>query len=168
VVFVSGPIDLAGEPIPSAPAPPLKVEIRAGHLVPRITAARLGTELQILLTDDGFADLAAYFGLSELAFRHKFVLAGDRFSFSLSRPGLIVLENENRPTDRGYLYVTPADNFAIADGAGNYALPGVPSGKHWFTAWNEQSGVLEREAAVEPGQGLVLDFEFPSGKMGTR
>jgi len=157
VVFLSPPI---AELPPPAPGGVLKLEIRNGRVAPRVSAAAAGSSLQITLLDSVFSDLSVYFGLSEMAYRHKFVTAGDVSRTKLSRPGLMTIENENAPTERAYVYVAPTACFALAGSDGRYRLENVPAGKRRFTAWDEKRGTQDREVVVPTGGTVMLDFEF--------
>lgn len=137
----------------------LKLGLQNGRVLPRISAARIGSSLQITLLDSVFSDLSVYFGLSELAFRRKFVVPGDVSKTTLSRPGLMTIENENSPTDRAYIYVVSTPSFAVAGGDGRYRLEGVPPGKRRFTAWDETHGTQDREVVVPAGGTGELNFE---------
>ena len=156
VVFLVVPVS---EVSPSASGAALKLAIQNGLVVPRVTAAPLGSALQITQLDSVFSDLSVYFGLSELAFRRKFVLPGDVSHSKLTRPGLMTIENENDPTHRAYIYVTPTGHFAVTGANGRYRLENVPAGKRRFTAWDEKNGTLDREVVVKAGETGQLDFE---------
>jgi hypothetical protein len=136
----------------------LKLGLQKGRVVPRVSAAPLGAGLRITLLDSVFADLSVYFGLSEMAFRHKFVVPGDVSRTRLSRPGLMTIENENSPTDRAYVYVTPTAVFAVSDSAGRYRLENVPAGKRRITAWDEKGGTKDKDVIVPAGGEVGLDF----------
>ena len=137
----------------------LRLGLQKGRVVPRVSAAPLGSALQITLLDSVFSDLSVYFGLSEMALRRKFVTPGDVSRSRLSRPGLMTIENENSPTDRAYVYVTPSAVFAVSDSSGRYRLESVPAGKRRITAWNDKTGTQDREIVVTAGGTMTLDFE---------
>lgn len=164
VVFLADALDPDGNlPWPAAgESGKERVELRlaGGKIEPPVSAAPLRATLVLVSEDDTFTDISAYYGLTESAFRHKFVLRGDRFSFELDRPGLMAFENENAPTVRQYLYVTPTPAFAVA-GAEGYAIARIPAGHHRFTAWSLEKGILEGEAKIRRGETATLDFEFP-------
>ncbi len=156
VVFLSVPV----AEMPSRGSEPvLRLEIQNGRVQPRVSATPVGAALRIKSLDAVFSDFSVYFGLSELAFRRKFVLPGDVSKTKLSRPGLMTLENENSPADRAYIYVAPTPVFAISDSAGRYRLENVPAGKRRITAWDEKKGTRDRDVVVRPGATTVLDFE---------
>jgi hypothetical protein len=136
----------------------LKLGIQKGRVAPRVSAPPLGSALHITLLDSVFSDLSMYFGLSEMAFRHKFVVPGDVSRTRLSRPGLMTIENENSPTDRAYVYVTPTAVFAISDSAGRFRLENVPAGKRKITAWDEKHGTRDKEVLVPASGQVGLDF----------
>lgn len=167
VVLLADPLEADGSlpgavaPAGGAGIPRIELGVREGRIEPRISAAAMRSELSLVSKDDVFADVSAYFGLTESAFRHKFVLAGDRFSFRLSRPGLMVFENENRPSDRSYLYVAPTAAVTVAGEEGRYEIGGIGAGRHRFTAWNEARGVVDAAAVVQRGKTSTLDFVFP-------
>ncbi|MGH9441254.1 MAG: carboxypeptidase-like regulatory domain-containing protein [Thermoanaerobaculia bacterium] len=155
VVFLSVPVE---EVPPPASGAALKITVQKGRVVPAISAAQLGSSLQITLLDSEFADLSVYFGLSELAFRHKFVLPGDVSRTRLSRPGLMTIENENSPTERAFIYVASTACFAIAGSDGRYRLQSVPAGKRRITAWDEAKGTEDKDVVVPAGGEVGLDF----------
>lgn len=157
VVFLSPTV---AELPPPASGPALRLTVRNGRVSPGISAAQLGSPLQITALDAVFSDLSVYFGLSELAFRHKFVTAGDVSRTRLSRPGLMTIENENSPTDRAYIYVAPTACFSIAGPDGRYRLSGVPPGKRRITCWSEKTGTQDREVAVPAAGVAQLDFDL--------
>jgi hypothetical protein len=136
----------------------LRLAIENGRVLPRISAAQLGSRLQITLVDAVWADLSVYHGLSELAFRRKFVTPGDASLSKLERPGLMTIENENSPTERSYIYVTPTPCFAIAGADGRYKLVNVPPGKRRVTAWDEKNGTQDKDVDVPKSGEVELDF----------
>lgn len=155
VVFLSVPV--AEVPHPASDSL-LRLGLQNGRVFPRISAAQIGSSLQITLLDTVFSDLSVYFGLSELAFRRKFVTPGDLSRTKLSRPGLMTIENENSPTDRAYIYVTPTPHFAVVTADGLYRLEGVPAGRRRVTAWDETRGTQDRDVVVPKGGTVELDF----------
>ena len=144
-----------GEPTAGA-----RLGLRGGSIEPRISACSLGGQIVLVSEDATFSDVSAYYGLTESAFHRKFVLPGDRFAFAPVRPGLMVLEEENRPTDRAYLYVAPTPAFAVAGEDGRYEIARAPAGRHRFTAWNLERGLLDAETMVRKGETTALDFPF--------
>ncbi len=146
--------------VPSKRPETLHLRLRSGKVSPRVSAAALGTAVIFESADDVFFDLSSYVGLSELFFRHKFVVAGDSFRAVLSRPGLLTLENENRPIPRAYVYVTPTRGFSLSDSQGHYRLEGVPPGRQRITAWNEASGTEDAEIEIPKSGVLQHDFTF--------
>lgn len=157
VVFLSVPVS---EVPPPAPGLAVRLAVQNGRVAPKISAAAIGSSLQITLLDAVFADLSVYFGLSDLAFRHKFVTPGDVSKTKLSRPGLMTIENENAPTERAYVYVTSTPHFAVVGGDGRYRLEGVPAGKRRVTAWDEARGTQDKDVVVPAGGAVNVDFEF--------
>jgi hypothetical protein len=154
VVFLSAPVS---EIPPPASAPALRLGLQNGRVAPKVSAAQVGSPLQITLLDAVFSDLSVYFGLSDLAFRRKFVTPGD--VSRTSRPGLMTIENENSPTERAYIYVAPTPHFAVADAAGRYRMEGVPAGKRRVTAWDEAKGTQDRDVEVPAGGTVELEFD---------
>jgi hypothetical protein len=114
----------------------------------------------LLSSDSVFADVAAYIGVSDLLFRRKFVLAGDRYQGSLDKPGLVTLESEVNPLLRAWIYVTPTEIGAVAGPDGRFALERVPAGKRRFTAWHPEKGILDREIDVPSSGSAVFDVVF--------
>jgi hypothetical protein len=157
VVYLAVPV---AEVPPVAAVAALKLGLQNGRVLPRISAAQIGSSLQITLLDSVFSDLSVYFGLSELAFRRKFVVPGDVSKTTLARAGLMTIENENSPTDRAYIYVAPTPSFAVAGGDGRYRLEGAPPGKRRVTAWDETHGTQDRDVVVPAGGTVQLDFEI--------
>lgn len=116
----------------------------------------------VLVASDGtFADVAAYAGVSDLLFRRKFVLAGDRFQSTLDRPGLVTFESEIKPLEHAYVYVAPTASAAVASAEGRYVVENVPPGRRRFTAWHPEKGILDREIDVPTG-GATFDVVFPA------
>lgn len=156
VVFLSVPVS---EVPPPAQGLAVRLAVQNGRVAPKISAAGIGSSLEITLLDAVFADLSVYFGLSDLAFRHKFVVEGDISKTKLSRPGLMTIENENAPTERAYVYVTSTPHFAVVGSDGRYRLEGVPAGKRRVTAWDETHGTQDREVVVPAAGTVTVDFE---------
>ena len=142
----------------------LRLEVHGGFVVPRVSAVVKGSALLLEATDAVFADIAAYAGMSDLIFRRKFVLAGDRFQATLDRPGLVTLESEVHPLTRAWIYVTPTPVAAVTGADGRYVLDGVPPGRRRFTAWHPEKGIADREVDVADGKTTSLDIEFPAAK----
>jgi len=159
VIFLSPPV--AEIPDALLPSKPLRLEIRGGMIVPRISWAPVRSRLVLESKDDVFSDIAVYIGLSDLLFRSKFVLPGDRHEGVLDRPGIVTLEDEVRPLRHGYIYVVPTGAAALADASGRYAISGVAPGKRRFTAWNETRGVVDKWIDVRAGTPAAWDVEFP-------
>jgi hypothetical protein len=162
VVFLAPPVSEIRESL--HPRRPLRLEVHGGFVAPRVSAAVKGTPVLLEATDSVFADVAAYVGMSDLIFRRKFVLAGDRFQATLDRPGLVTLESEVQPLDRAWVYVTPTAIFAVTGADGRYALDGVPAGRRRFTAWHPGKGIVDREVDVAEGKAATLDIDFPAPK----
>ena len=161
VVFLAPTVERI---IPSRKSETVRLSIRDGRVEPRVSGASLGSTALFESRDAVFFDLSSYAGLSDLLFRHKFVSAGESFRAVLSRPGLVTLENENRPIPRAYVYVTPTRCFALSDSSGRYRLEGVPPGRQRITAWNEAKGTEDAELEI-PKSGVVPhDFTFPARK----
>lgn len=139
----------------------LNLDVRDGFVVPRISCIPLHASVVLELRDETFADIAAYWGMSDVIFRRKFVLPGDRWQAVLDRPGLVTLESEVRPLVHGYIYVTPTPVASVAGADGRYALEGVPAGRRRFTAWHEKQKILDFDVDV-PAGGATRDIAFPS------
>lgn len=155
VVFLA--VSVSELPPPAASAS-LHLGIQDGKVMPRVSAAQLGSSLRITLLDTVFADLSVYHGLSEVAFHRKFVVPGDTSLTKLERPGLMTIENENSPTERFYVYVTPTASFVVAGADGRYRLENVPPGKRRITAWDEKNGTQDKEVEVPKSGEVGLDF----------
>jgi hypothetical protein len=162
----AGAVVFRSDPVPSPPARGtrgagvLRLEIRDGIVAPRISAAPRGAVLRLTLEDREDAFIAGYFGLSERAFRKKLVEPGDSYDFALAKPGVFLLENEARPLDRSWIYVTPHLEAAVADAAGRYVLAGLSPGRHRVTAWSPELGVRDTEVDVPEGGRATVDFDF--------
>jgi len=144
------------------PRRPLRLEVRGGFVVPRVSWVVIHSPVAFEAHDSVFADVAAYVGMSDLIFRRKFVLAGDRFETTLDRPGIVTLESEVRPLTRAYIYVTPTSVAVVSGADGRYALENVEAGLRRFTAWNPEKGISDREVKVEAGKATSLDIDFPA------
>ena len=144
------------------PRRPLRLEVRGGFVLPRVSCAVMHSPVALEARDSVFADVAAYVGMSDLIFRRKFVLAGDRFETTLDRPGIVTLESEVRPLTRAYIYVTPTAVAAVSGADGRYALENVEAGPRRFMAWNPEKGIADREVKVEAGKAASLDIDFPA------
>jgi hypothetical protein len=143
---------------------PLRLEVRGGFAVPRVSTVMMGSPVLLEATDSVFADIAVYMGMSDLIFRRKFVIAGDGFQAILERPGLVTLESEVRPLTRAWIYVTPTPIAAVTGTDGRYVLEGVPAGRRRFTAWHPEKGIVDREVDVADGKTASLDIDFPAPK----
>jgi hypothetical protein len=157
VIFLEHP-GVARDPVIPKRATVLHVSIRAGRITPHVSAAPLGSHLAIELSDVTVDDVAAYWGLSDQAFRRPFVAAGDRFAFDLTRPGLLTFENEEQPGRFDYVYVAPTNHFTVADESGNYLLDGIRAGAQSISAWNERDGLDEASVNIPAGGTVTHDF----------
>ena len=162
MVFLAPRVPEIREPL--HPRRPLRLEVRGGFVAPRVSAVVKGSPVLLEASDAVFADIAAYVGMSDLIFRLKFVLAGDRFQATLDRPGLVTLESEVQPLTRAWIYVTPTPVAAVTGADGRYVLDGVPSGRRRFTAWHPEKGISDREVDVAEGKTTDLDIEFSAVK----
>jgi hypothetical protein len=140
----------------------LHLEVRAGFVVPRVSCAPMHSAVVLTAADSVFADVAAYIGVSDLLFRRKFVLPGDRYQGSLDKPGLVTLESELVPLRRAWIYVTPTAIGEVVGPEGRFAQERVPAGKRRFTAWHPEKGILDREIDVPESGTAVFDVEFPA------
>jgi hypothetical protein len=143
------------------PSRALHLDVRDGFVVPRVSCAPMHSAVVLVAADSVFADVAAYIGVSDLLFRHKFVLAGDRFQGSLDKPGLVTLESELKPLTRGWIYVTPTALGTVVGPGGRYDLDRVPAGRRRFTAWHPEKGILDREIDVPASGSAAFDVVFP-------
>jgi hypothetical protein len=140
--------------------PRLRLEIEGGEVRPRVSVAVRNSTLLLVAADDEGSDLIAYYGVSDVAFRHKLVEPGEHFRFTLARPGLMMLENQDRPGRYAWLYVTPYPQAAVAGADGGYEIRGVPAGRRRFAAWSEKFGLREASVLVRAGETVRLDFGF--------
>lgn len=62
---------------------------------------------------------------------------GEKRSFKFDKPGIVSLLCNVHPEMSGYIVVTPTNQFATVDEAGNYKIQNVPDGAHTLTAWSE-------------------------------
>jgi hypothetical protein len=143
------------------PSRALHLDVRRGFVVPRVSCAPLRSPVVLVSSDSVFADVAAYIGVSDLLFRRKFVLAGDRYQGSLDKPGVMTLESELNPVERAWIYVTPTAIGTVAGPEGGFTLEAVPAGKRRFTAWHPEKGILDREIDVPASGSAVFDVVFP-------
>ena len=159
VVFLAPPVSEIRDG--ARPARLLHLDVRDGFVVPRVSCAPMHSAVVLVAADSVFADIAAYVGLSDLLFRRKFVLAGDRYRGSLDRPGVVTLESEVKPLTRAWIYVTPTRVGTVVGSGGSYALEGVPAGRRRFTAWHPEKGIVDREIEVPESGTASFDVEFP-------
>jgi len=158
VVFRSDPVEAPARS--ASPPAALRLAIRQGVVQPRVSAAPMGAMLKLRLDDGESAEIAGYLGLSDRVFRKTFVQAGDAFDYLLTKPGVVVFENEWRPLERSWLYVTPHAEAAVADAAGRYELSGLSPGFHRVTAWSPEKGMREARVEVREGGRTIFDFDF--------
>lgn len=137
----------------------LRLSLAGGKVTPRISATPANSLLILSSADVTVSDVVVYYGVSDLAFAHKFVDAGDRYEFLLARPGLMLVTNENRPGEQGWIYVTPHRSLAVVGADGEYSLGPLRAGRHRITAWNEKEGT--RDATVEVSGGKTVTLNFP-------
>jgi hypothetical protein len=144
------------------PVRTLRLDVRGGFVVPRVSCAPMHSPVVLVSSDSVFADVAAYIGVSDLLFRRKFVIAGDRYQGSLDRPGIVTLESEVKPLVRAWIYVTPTAIGAVTGPEGRFVLERVPAGKRRFTAWHPEKGIVDREIDVPETGAAALDVVFPA------
>jgi len=67
-----------------------------------------------------------------------------------------------RPYTRGFICVVDTPYFAVTDGTGRFAIPGVPAGEYQVAVWHEGVGNVKGAGATEVTVGQarehVLNF----------
>ena len=163
VVFLADPLDAWGRPPGSAALSRAEVRISAAGFDPPVVAVPRGSKLTIRSAGEEDFDVSGWIGFSDSAFRHRFARPDDVFETTVSRPGLWTLEEEHRPRNRGFIYVTPTAAGAVASSDGRFRIDGVAPGRHRLDCWNIQSGLTETEVVVS---GEVARADCPASAQG--
>ncbi len=90
--------------------------------------------------------------------------AGKSRSVTFRYPGVVRTYCSIHDSMRGTIFVSPSRHFAKVDGAGSFAIQGVPAGRHRLRTWCER--LPEVSTDVEVSAGSTTTVRLSLGKTG--
>ncbi|MDP6539338.1 MAG: carboxypeptidase regulatory-like domain-containing protein [Planctomycetota bacterium] len=82
------------------------------------------------------------------------------FVFDRKEPAPVPIGCDIHPWMKSTVHVTDHPFFSVTDAAGEFAIEGLPPGKHTLTAWHEVYGKLSAELELPPGGAARVEFAF--------
>lgn len=164
-----------GKRLVPLPSPAVIDQLRC-EFVPRVLVVPVGTELEIVNSDETFHNVHAYRG-TETVFNIGQPHRGMRRRVPLNAPGLLELVCDAGHTwMNAHLFVTSHPYFAITDAQGRFALTDVVPGSYTLRMWHEGWNVLralpdgrpevepphlsEQPVTVSPGGKITVEFSL--------
>lgn len=165
-VIATGEIkaDLAGaivflEPIADAGSPAnlgeLEIRLRKGRFEPRVLVVQRGQRIT-------WANLDPIFhGVFSFSSRNRFDLGmfapNERRSISLAMAGPVRFHCPIHVGEGGIVFVAPSPYLSRASRRAQYAIHGVPPGRHLLSAWSDGWSATAREITLSAGESAHAD-----------
>ena len=154
-------LESGGLPRAAGPAR-LRLDNRDCEFAPRVQAAPIGSELEVLTSDPVLHTAHAWLDRRETLFHVALPVFLSRRTVRLERPGLVTIECDVGHTwMRAFIWVTETGFATVTDPGGRFRLPGVPPGHHRLRVWHEVLG--ERALAVDVAAGGRTDLTVRYG-----
>jgi plastocyanin len=148
VIFLESAPRGAFEPDEQAHA---RMDQRDETFVPHVLAITVGTTVDFPNSDVKFHNV---FSLSKTkSFDLGRYARGQSKSVRFDRPGVVQVFCEIHSHMSAYILVLAHRYFALSDGAGRYAIEGVPPGTYTLSLWYEGSVRESRTVTVPDGAG---------------
>lgn len=150
-----------GKPlIPSESPLILEIESKKCRFVPHVSAAVVGTTLEIRNLDPILHNLHVRrdtrFGPTVL---NVIQPAGRRSVYkSFSETGFLDVRCDVHPFMSAFIHIFDHPYFAITDSSGSFAMTKVPPGLYKLHIWHEQFGLQERTISVRPGENVTVEM----------
>ncbi len=152
-----------GKPlIPSESPLILEIESKKCRFVPHVSAAVVGTTLEIRNLDPILHNLHVRrdtrFGPTVM---NVIQPAGTRSVYkSFSKAGFLDVRCDVHPFMSAFVDVFDHPYFATTDPTGSFAMTKVPPGLYKLHIWHEQFGTSERTINVRPGENGTFEIEI--------
>ena len=147
VVYLEGG---GGAPRPGAAAAPAEIRQRNASFSPPFLAVARGQSVAMPNHD------AIYHNVFSFSAPNDFDLGlypgGESRAVAFQHPGVVRIFCSIHESMNGTLFVAPTPWFAVVDGDGRFAIPGVPAGRFRLRTWAARLPASEREVTV--GQGV--------------
>jgi hypothetical protein len=112
---------------------PVSLSLEQGEYRPHVVLARKGAAIEL-----GTVDERADFEAAGASTFSETLRRGDRRSFPLSEPGLIVVRSQLRPERTpAYVWVLEDVPAAVTGPDGQFRLPSLPPGAYEMALWHE-------------------------------
>ena len=152
-----------GKPlIPSESPLILEIESKKCRFFPHVSAAVVGTTLEIRNLDPILHNLHVRrdtrFGPTVM---NVIQPAGTRSVYkSFSEAGFLDVRCDVHPFMSAFIDVFDHPYFAVTDLTGSFAMTKVPPGQYKLQIWHEQFGTSERTITVLPGENVTFEIEI--------
>ena len=134
----------------------LKLDQQACQFVPHITAAEVGSTLDVINSDSVLHNVHAT-EKDAKAFNYAMPIKGQVVPTRLKTVGMLKLKCDVHPWMRATVHVLPTSAFSVTGEDGSYLIDGVPPG-HWkLHLWSERLGERDDEVDVSAGQTTQHD-----------
>jgi plastocyanin len=142
-----------------APATPVSFDQQNCRYTTHVLAFRVGQEVKISNNDPFNHNIHPMPQINREW--NKIQLPGTPpFSYSYDKQEFIPIKCNIHAWMQAYFVVLKTSHFAVTGEDGQFALPGLPSGKYTITAWHETYGTRSQEITIAGGQSLAVDFVF--------
>ncbi len=146
------------EPIPRATARPpregAEMLVRRGEFVPLLRVVQRGQRITWKNLDTIFHGVFSYSSRNE--FDLGVIAPNDQRAISLAKVGPVRFHCPIHVGEGGIVFVAPSPHFALAQRDG-YAIPGVPAGRYWLSAWTDGWSATRREVTLHAGESAHTD-----------
>jgi plastocyanin len=141
-----------GETPRPAPAHGKVISQKGKAFVPHVLAVPVGTKVDFRNDD------AIYHNVFSLTKPNDFDTGlykqGGDYEQTFKKPGAVQLLCNIHSSMIGYVYVVDSPYYAQADGAGAFAIKGVPPGEYDLEVWHEGSSKTTKQRVVVGAEGL--------------
>jgi len=87
---------------------------------------------------------------------------GRTITISFSHPEIIRVTCDLHSWMRGWVVVAEHPFYAITDGAGDFALRGLPPGRYTLKVWQERLGTVSKDIVVGDADPTAVTLEMPA------
>jgi hypothetical protein len=139
----------------------LRLDNRDCEFAPRVQAAPIGSQMEVLTSDPILHTAHAWLDRRQTLFHVALPVFLSRRTVRLDRPGLVTIEcDAGHAWMRAFVWVTETGLAAVTDAGGHFRLPRLPAGRYRLRAWHEVLGERALVVAVVPGEQTSLEVRF--------
>jgi plastocyanin len=142
------------------PAEPVVLDQKGCLYTPKVMGVMAGQKIKILNNDGTLHNVHPKPKVNK-----EFNLAMPKFmkmkEVSLDKPEVMIpVKCDVHPWMSGHIGVLSHPHYNVSDGAGSFALKGVPAGSYTITAWHEVFGTKSMDVTVAEGGSVSADFTY--------